>query len=229
MKVEIWSDVVCPFCYIGKRKFEAALQQSGQVDVEITWRSFQLDPDMEPAAGMSVDEYLSKRKGIPVAQAREMNGYVTGMAKEVGLDYRLDQAKLSNTLDAHRLLHFAKEKGLQGQLKEALFNAYYTQGADIGDINTLTAIAVANGMNEQEVKAVLQSDTYTQDVRNDQLTAQQIGVQGVPFFVFNNKYAVSGAQAVDVFQQVLSKVREEKLIIDETLNGGTCTPDGVCD
>ncbi|GAA4314808.1 DsbA family oxidoreductase [Mucilaginibacter gynuensis] len=229
MKVEIWSDVVCPFCYIGKRKFENALKDFDQKGkVEIVWRSFQLDPDMEYVEGQSVSEYLAKRKGVSVDKAREMNNYVSGVAKEVGLEYDFDKAILNNTLDAHRLLHLAAEHGVQTQLKEALFAAYYTQGKNIGDTETLVEIGTSFGLNAAEIRTMLQSDTYKNDVRQDQYQANQVGAQGVPFFVFNSKYAVSGAQPTEVFKQVLDKVWDEEKPVAEATDGGFCTPDGVC-
>jgi predicted DsbA family dithiol-disulfide isomerase len=230
MKVEIWSDVVCPFCYIGKRKFENALKEFEQKDnVEIVWRSFQLDPDLEPVPGQSVHQYLANRKGVTLEKGKEMNAYMSNVAKEVGLEYNFDKAIINNTLNAHRLLHLAHKHGVQNEAKETLFAAYYTQGKDVGDTETLVAIGESVGLNADEVRTMLQSDTYIKEVQLDQYRAQQVGAQGVPFFVFNNKYAVSGAQPTDVFAQVLNKVwEEEKPVVEETLTGGFCTPDGVC-
>ncbi|KAA9324924.1 DsbA family oxidoreductase [Adhaeribacter soli] len=210
MKIEIWSDIVCPFCYIGKRKFENALKDfKHKDDVEIEWRSFQLDPEMQPVAGMSVDAYLAQRKGVSLAEGKQMNDYMAGMAKEVGLTYNFDQAIITNTMDAHRLLHYAKEQGKQNELKEKLFAAYYTEGKNVGDHETLAQIAETVGLNGEKVKEMLKSDAYREDVHQDQYQAQQVGARGVPFFVFNDKYAVSGAQPSEVFQQVLDKVWQE--------------------
>ncbi len=229
MKVEIWSDVVCPFCYIGKRKFEKALNSFEEKDnVEIVWRSFQLDPDLEFVPGQSVHEYLAQRKGVSIEKGREMNNYMSKVAKEVGLDYNYDIAVLNNTLDAHRLLHLAAKHGLQSEMKERLFSAYYTEGKNIGDIDTLIALAKEVGLEGEDVRTVLESDTFKKDVELDQFTAQQIGARGVPFFVFNDKYAVSGAQPSEVFAQVLEKVWEEEKPVADALNGGFCTPDGIC-
>lgn len=211
MKIEIWSDIVCPFCYIGKRKFEKALDGFGAKDnVEIVWRSFQLDPEMQPVAGQSVHEYLAMRKGVSPEKGKEMNDYMSGIAKEEGLEYNFDKAIISNTLDAHRLLHFAKTKGLQNEIKERLFKAYYTEGRNIGDQDTLAQLGQEVGLDATEIKSALQTDAYKQDVELDQYEANQVGARGVPFFVFNDKYAVSGAQPTDVFTQVLNKVWEEE-------------------
>jgi predicted DsbA family dithiol-disulfide isomerase len=231
MKVEIWSDIVCPFCYIGKRKFEKALDGFGAKDkVEIVWRSFQLDPDMEFVPGQSVHEYLGKRKGGTAAEGKQMNDSMTSIAKEVGLEYNFDKAIINNTLDAHRLLHLAKTKGLQNEMKERLFKAYYNEGKNIGDLETLIQLGREVGLPTDEIAATLQADTYKEEVLLDQYAAQQVGARGVPFFVFNDKYAVSGAQHSDVFTQVLDKVWEEEkpLPLDETSAGGYCTPEGIC-
>ncbi|KAA3440041.1 DsbA family oxidoreductase [Rufibacter hautae] len=231
MKVEIWSDVVCPFCYIGKRRFEKALEGfPGKDKVEVVWRSFQLDPEMKFVPGQSVHEYLGKRKGSTAAEGKKMNDYMAQMAKEVGLEYDFDKAIINNTFDAHRLLHLAKKHSKQNEMKERLFAAYYTQGKNVGDLNTLVQLGEEVGLNGAEIREVLQSDTYTQEVQRDLYEAQQVGVRGVPFYVFNDKYAVSGAQPTELFQEVLNKVWEEEkpqLISGE--GAGFCTPDGVCE
>lgn len=212
MKVEIWSDVVCPFCYIGKRRFEQALQQfEGKEEVEIIWRSFQLDPDLKPIpGGQSVHAYLAQRKGVSEEEGKKMNDYMTDMAKEVGLAYDFDKAIINNTFDAHRLLHLAKKHGKQNEMKERLFAAYYTQGQNVGDLDTLVKLGEEVGLDGPEIREALQSEAYAQDVQQDIYEAQQVGARGVPFYVFNSKYAVSGAQPTQLFQQVLEKVREEE-------------------
>ena len=230
MKVEIWSDVVCPFCYIGKRKFEKALDGFGAKDkVEIVWRSFQLDPEMTYVPGQSVHEYLGRRKGGSTADGKQMNDAMAAMAKEVGLEYNFDLAIINNTLKAHELLHLAKKVGKQNEMKERLFAAYYTEGKNIGDINTLVQLGQQVGLNSTDIKEALENSIYTAEVRQDQLEAQQVGVRGVPFFVFNDKYAVSGAQPTEVFNQVLDKVwEEEKPVVLSEGGEGFCTTDGVC-
>lgn len=230
MKVEIWSDVVCPFCYIGKRRFEKALQGFDAKDkVEITWRSFQLDPEMEFVPGQTVHQYLGRRKGVSEAEGRRMNDAMAAMAKEVGLNYHFDEAIIANTLNAHRLLHFAKEKGVQSELKERLFRAYYTEGKNIGDTETLARLGEEAGLERNEIPAILQSEAYLHEVRQDQHIAAQIGARGVPFFVFNDKYAVSGAQGEALFRQVLEKVwEEEKPTLVSEEGEGFCSIDGTC-
>ena len=230
MKVEIWSDVVCPFCYIGKRKFEKALEGFAAKDnVEIEWKSFQLDPQLDNKEGLSVHEYLGKRKGGTPADGKRMNDQMAAIAKEVGLEYNFDKAIINNTLTAHQLLHFAKTKGIQNQMKERIFKAYYTEGKDIGKIETLVQLATELGLNEVETRKVLEENVYAKEVLADQEHAYQIGVQGVPFFVFNNKYAVSGAQQPETFAQVLEKVwNEEKPVLVVEQSEGFCDINGNC-
>ena len=229
MKVEIWSDVVCPFCYIGKRKFEKALDGfANKEQVEIVWKSFQLDPTTKPNPEKSVIESLAEKKGWTLEQSRQINQQVTGMAKEVGLDYQMEKAVIANTFDAHRLSHLAAKKGLQDQMEERLFAAYFTEGKDIGDKDTLVSLAQEVGLSATEAAEVLKTDAYSDKVQADIYEAQQVGVRGVPFFVFDSKYAVSGAQPSDVFTQVLSKVWEEHTQANTIAEGGVCTTDGVC-
>jgi predicted DsbA family dithiol-disulfide isomerase len=231
MKVEIWSDIVCPFCYIGKRKFEKALDGFGAKDkVEIVWRSFQLDPGMENVPGQSVHEYLGKRKGLSTEQGKQMNDAMAKMAAEVGLEYNFDKAVINNTLDAHRLLHLAKTKGLQNEMKERLFKAYYTEGKNIGDAETLVQLGTEVGLHAGEINEMLKTEIYKEDVLQDQHMAAQVGARGVPFFVFNDKYAVSGAQPTEVFTQVLDKVWEEEkpVGVEEANSTGFCTTEGIC-
>lgn len=210
MKVEIWSDVMCPFCYIGKRKFENALKQfSNSGNVEIEWKSFQLSPHMKTAPDKSVHQFLSEHKGISLAQATSLNDRVTEMARQVGLDYRFDKAVPANSFKAHRFTHFAKKKDVQGKAEEALFNAYFTEGKNIDDTITLMKLGEEIGLDPLETKQVLESDEYSNEVRHDIHEAREIGVNGVPFFVFNRRYAVSGAQDPEAFLQVLKKSYDE--------------------
>ena len=206
MQVEIWSDVMCPFCYIGKHRFEAALKQfDGKKDIEITWKSYQLSPDMVTDTTISIHEYLSKHKGIPLDEAKKMNDYVTNMAKQSGLDYHLDKAVVANSFKAHRFSHYAKQEGKQIEAEEALFRAYFTEGKNLDDNQTLMDIGKSIGLDAAHVKSVLESKQFSNEVETDIYEAQQIGVRGVPFFVFNRKYAISGAQDVSAFTQTLEK------------------------
>ena len=230
MKVEIWSDIVCPFCYIGKRKFETALADfAGKDKVEIEWKSFQLDPEMDNKEGLNVHEYLGTRKGGTAADGKRMNDSMTAAAAEVGLQYDFDNGIINNTINAHRLLHWAKEKGLQNELKERIFKAYYTEGIDTADIAELVRLAKETGLDSVEARKVLDENLYVKEVLQDQQEAAELGVQGVPFYVFNRKYAVSGAQPSEVFTQVLNKVLLEEqpaLIIEQ--GEGYCDINGNC-
>jgi predicted DsbA family dithiol-disulfide isomerase len=229
MKVEIWSDVMCPFCYIGKRKFESALQQFEHKDnVEVVWKSFQLQPDMITDSTKNTTQHLAESKGWTLEHAREMTSHVTNIAKEVGLTYNFDKAIVANSFDAHRLVQLAKTKGKGDAMEEQLFKAYFIDGKNTADHTTLTALATAIGLDETEVKQVLATDAYSDKVREDIYQSQQIGVTGVPFFVLDNKYAVSGAQASETFLGALKQAWNES---DKTgtIEGAVCTPDGNCD
>ena len=210
MKVEIWSDVICPFCYIGKRKFEKALAQfDHQNEVEIVWKSFQLNPDMKTEAGKNINQYLAEAKGWTLDHAKSMNEHVSNMAKEVGLTYHFDKAIVANSFDAQRFSYLAKKHGLQNEAEEKLFAAYFTEGKNTADHNTLIQLGADIGLNPDEVKKMLDSNEFADEVRQDIYEAQQVGVRGVPFFVFDEKYAISGAQDSAVFLQALNKTREE--------------------
>ena len=231
MKVEIWSDIACPFCYIGKRKFEHALAGFDQKDeVEVVYKSFQLDPNAPQNTTETMNQMLAKKYGQSVEQVEQMQKQVTAQANEVGLDYHLNDAKMTNTLDAHRLIHLAKEKGKMSEMKEQLLKSYFVEGKHVGEIESLVDIAAAVGLDKEEVTSVLASDQYKKEVEADMQEGVQLGVQGVPFFVFNRKYAVSGAQPSNVFSEVLTKVIEEEKQ-SQPLNvikqGDACT-DGSC-
>jgi predicted DsbA family dithiol-disulfide isomerase len=233
MKVEIWSDIVCPFCYIGKRRFEEALSRfDDRESVEVVWRSFELDPDGPRQYPGSLDEMLARKYGTGIEQARQMNDNVTRMAAEVGLDYRLAEAKPGNTFDAHRLIHFATERGLGAKAKERLLEAYFIEGRAIGDQKTLADLATDIGLDEEEVRSVLESRAYASDVRADEARGRQLGINGVPFFVFDEKYGVSGAQGVETFEQVLARTWSESAKLTMVSGGndsaGSCD-DGSCD
>ncbi|WP_343615625.1 DsbA family oxidoreductase [Flavobacterium sp.] len=206
MKIEIWSDIMCPFCYIGKRQLETALKQFPENEFEIEWKSFQLDPSITPQPGKDVYTYLAERKGMTVEQSKEMHKGVAERAKSVGLDYNFDKAVISNSLEAHRIIQLAKTKKLGDEIEEIFFKAYFTEGRDLNDGPTLIELAEKAGLNKEEVLEVLQSDTlFIKEVEHDINEAQQIGVQGVPFFVFDRKYAVSGAQPVEAFVQTIKE------------------------
>ena len=213
MKVEIWSDVMCPFCYIGKRKFELALEKfAHKEEVEIIWKSFQLDPSIQTDPTKTVHQFLAERKGINMQQAKQMNDNVTNIAKEVGIEFNFDKALVANSFDAHRFSHLAKQNGLQNEAEESLFKSYFTDGRNTADYDTLIQIGNDIGMESDEVKKVLQNDTFSDEVKHDIYEAEQFGISGVPFFVFDRKFAVSGAQSSDVFLQTLNKVWEDRVL-----------------
>ncbi len=211
MRVEIWSDVVCPWCYVGKRRFEAALdrfEESGRV--EVVWRSFELDPSAPVTSDVDLVGHLAAKYRVSRDEARAMNDRVTALAAGEGLDMRLDIARRGRTFDAHRLLHLAADRGRQGELKERLLAAYQTEGEPVADHEALTRAAVAVGLDEAEVRAVLADSAYADDVRADQQEARRLGVTGVPFFVFDRRYAVSGAQSSDVLLEALRQAWSER-------------------
>jgi predicted DsbA family dithiol-disulfide isomerase len=206
MQVEIWSDVVCPWCYIGKRRFETALdrfEHSG--DVDVVWRSFELDPSAPTDGRVDLIARLAAKYGVSEDQARAMNQRVTDIAAGEGLRYRLDIARPGRTFDAHRLLHLAADRGVQAELKEALLAAYQSGGQPIADHAVLARVAASVGLDEDEVAHVLGSDKYSDDVRRDERDARAFGVTGVPFFVIDRRYGVSGAQSSDVLLEAMEQ------------------------
>lgn len=229
MKVEIWSDVMCPFCYIGKRKFESALLQLDEKEnIEIIWKSFQLDPEMKTDASRSINEYLAERKGWTLDYAKNVNAHVTGMAKEVGLTYDFDKAIVANSFNAHRISHLAKKHGLSDAMEEVLFKAYFTEGKNIDDKATLLELAISIGLKKEDVEIALFTDQFADAVKRDVLEAQQIGVRGVPFFVIDRKYAVSGAQSPEVFLDALTKAKNESKMDITDSDDASCSVDGNC-
>lgn len=234
MKVEIWSDVMCPFCYIGKRRFENALQHFEHKDeVEIEWKSFQLNPDLETNPDLNINQYLADVKGFTLDHARQLNDHVTNMAAEVGLTYNLDKAVVANSFNAHRFSHLAKKHGLGVEAEEQLFKAYFTDGKNIDDEDTLIDLGKELGLDAAEIKQALESSAYADEVKDDIETAQYLGIRGVPFFVLNNKYAISGAQAMPVFEETIEKAfsewqKENPKPRLEIIEGESCGPEGNC-
>jgi predicted DsbA family dithiol-disulfide isomerase len=210
MQIEIWSDIMCPFCYIGKRKFEAALVQfEHKEDVKITWKSYQLSPDMVTDPKKNINQFLAEHKGISVEEAKRMNEYVTGMAAQVGLTYNFDKTIVANSFNAHRFAHFAKQYDKQDEAEEKLFSAYFNEGKNLDDYDVLIELGKEIGLDNDALKIALESGAYAEDVRTDIREAEQLGLRGVPFFVFDRTYGVSGAQDSKVFLETLEKcVRE---------------------
>lgn len=209
IKVDIWSDVQCPWCYIGKRKFEAGVGLAG-IPVDVEYHSFELAPDTPVDFAGSPADYLAQRKGLPMDQVEQMLERVTGIAKSVGLDYDYDHVHQTNTVISHELIHFAKSKGRQIEMKERLLKAYFVNGEHVGRIPDLVAIAVELGFDGAEVTEALESHRFLADVKADVALAQEYGIQGVPFFVIDGKYGVSGAQEAATFANVLAQVQNER-------------------
>lgn len=231
MKVEIWSDVGCPFCYIGKREFEKGLEGfAAKGHVEVEWKSFELDPQAARRSPDDMYTMLAKKYGRTREQAKDMVAGVVERAKSVGLPYDMDRVVLANSFDAHRLVQLAKRKGLGDAAEERLFRAHFIEGTDIGDHGELQRMGEAVGLDGEEVAAMLAGDAFTQEVRADELEAQRIGIRGVPFFVIDRKYAVSGAQSAEHFRAALERAWSERPapLIDATGDGAACTPEDGC-
>ncbi|CAM3686257.1 DsbA family oxidoreductase [Marinicrinis lubricantis] len=230
MKVEIWSDFVCPFCYIGKRRFEAGLNQFAHKEqVEVMYRSFELDPNMKRDGNPSAYDMLAVKYGMSREQAIANCNQVTQQAKEVGLDYDLGKAIQTNTFDAHRLAHYAASQGKLAEMTERLLKAHFTDMLHVGNHDTLADLAAEVGLNRDEVLRVLAAGEYADGVRSDEQEAADLGIRGVPFFVINRKYAVSGAQPSEVFLEALQKAWEEDqplTVLGGDSDAALCTDDG---
>ncbi len=229
MRIDIWSDVVCPFCWIGKRHLEEALKEfraeHGDTEVEILWRAFQLDPNADASSTETIPEMISRKYGIPLEAAVESQDQMAANFASVGLEFNWRDAKAGNTFDAHRLAAMASDRGLDDEADEALKKAYFTDGRLVSDHAVLREIGESIGLPGDEVAEMLASDAYAIDVRHDMTMAQGLGISGVPFFVFDGKFAVNGAQPVDVFRQALATAWEESnkglTTIDGSATGGT--------
>lgn len=216
MKIEIWSDVMCPFCYIGKRKFEKALTNfNSQGQVQVIWKSFLLQPDLKFKPGRNIYDFLSETKGLSADQARAMTQQVSKMAGQEGLELNFDKVIVANSIDAHRLIHLASSQNLQNQAAERFFSAHFVEGKNIQDHQTLLEISSEIGLEPKSVQEVLASEKFMDQVNSDVREAQNLRINGVPFFVFNRKFAVSGAQPTEVFLEVLQKVKKEESDIQE--------------
>jgi predicted DsbA family dithiol-disulfide isomerase len=210
MHIEIWSDVLCPFCYIGKRHLESALAQFPHSDqVQVSWRAYQLQPGITPDPTKSLYEHLAETKGWSLEQSQQAHDHVTRMARAAGLSYNFDHAIPANSLNAHRLAHMAAHHDREDAATEALFKAYFVEGRNIDDTETLVAIGTEIGLNPADVRTMLAGDAYKQDVQSQIDEARHIGVQGVPFFVLDRKYAISGAQPVAQFLAALNQTWQE--------------------
>jgi predicted DsbA family dithiol-disulfide isomerase len=230
MNVEIWSDVVCPWCYIGKRRFERAVASFGHPDeITLTYRSFELDPDAPLQRAGTQAEHLASKYGMTIAQAEQASEQMTQRAAADGLEFRFDLIRGGNTFDAHRLLHLAKDHGLQPELKERLMRATFTEGLPIADKPTLVRLATEAGLPAAQVQAVLDGDAYADAVRADEQQAARYGITGVPFFVADGKYAVSGAQPPEVLMQLLQRAYDESSQLTPVAVATDGDSDASCD
>ncbi len=227
MNVEIWSDIACPWCYVGKRRFEAALERfEHREEVSVTWRSFELDPTAPPQREGTGAEHLAEKYGTTLEEALAMEQRMTATAAEDGLDFRFDRLRTGNTFDAHRVLHLAHGHGVQDALKERFMRAYLTEGELMGDHATLRRLATEVGLPQAEVIDVLASDRFAEEVRDDERTAAAFGAHAVPFFVVDRAVAASGAHPVDSMLRLLQQGWEAKPRVPVVIGSEVCGPDG---
>lgn len=221
IKIEAWIDINCPFCYIGKKHLEAAItkfqktKNNHSKNIEVEWKSFELDPFTMPDKKTDSTDLLARKYGKDRAWAMQMNLNMTKMARASGLDFHLEKMIAANSFHAHRLMHLAASESLANQMCEKLFFAKFCEGLDIGNMTTLKELALSVGLNQDMIIAVMESDKFSDEVRKDEEQATHIGIRGVPFFVFNKEHALSGAQPVEVFEQML--LEASKFVIDPSL------------
>ncbi|MBG6178923.1 DsbA family oxidoreductase [Arthrobacter sp. CAN_A1] len=235
MQIEIWSDVKCPWCFVGKRRFEKALSGFAHRDqVTVTWKSFQLDPDLPDHYDGTEQQYLAERKGIPEDQVRQMWDSLSASAAGEGLDFRFEDVVVGNSFTAHRFLHLAKSQGLGDAAKEAILSAHFEQGKDTSDTEFLVRLGAGFGLAEQDVRETLSTDRFADDVRQDIAEARALGISGVPFFVIDRKYGISGAQPAELFAEALDtawKQANPLTLVSPAASatgsdGEACGPDG---
>jgi predicted DsbA family dithiol-disulfide isomerase len=214
LTVEVWSDVVCPWCYIGKRRFETALERFEHADeVTVMWRSFELDPEAPPHVEGTAAERLAAKYGMSAERAETLHAEMTERAAAEGLEYHFELTRGGNTFDAHRMIHLAATYGHQGAAQERLMRAYFTEGEAISDHDTLVRLVAELGVDPDEARAALELDRFAEDVREDEQLAGQLGIQGVPFFVLNRRYGVSGAQPPEVLLDALQQAWDEAVTV----------------
>lgn len=227
MQVEIWSDIACPWCYIGKRRFEAALAEFEHRDeVLVSWRSFELDPTAPTERGGDRTAALAQKYGITIEHAREIEQHLVDTALDEGLVFHLDAARSGNTFDAHRIVHLAGQHGQQDQMKERLLRAYFTEGEPIGAHDTLARLAAEVGLPADEVRELLAGDRYADEVRSDERTAGQLGITAVPTFVIDRAIGVSGAQPPDALLELLRRGWTRRPPVPVAAGGESCGVDG---
>lgn len=228
MKIEIWSDYMCPFCYIGKRRFEEALELFPHKDqVEVIYRSYELNPNEQRDTDQTTYDSLAKKYGMSVQEAKSMTENVVAQARTVGLNYNFDSIKPTNSFDAHRLTHYAAEQGKAKEMTEVLFSAYFEKGEHIGSREVLIRLAEEAGMEAKQAEKILNESSYAEEVRRDEKEGADLGIQGVPFFVIDRKYGISGAQPLQVFTDALTQAWSESqpLKVIGGSNDVLCTDD----
>ena len=229
VKIEIWSDVVCPFCFIGKKKMEQAITKLNAEDkVEIIWHSFQLDPDFPKDTSVPSTKHLSEKKGYPVEQIKGMYTQLANQGKEYGIDFQFDIALSFNTLDAHRLIQWAKTVNKSNELKEEFMLAYFTNGADLSQQENILKVVSNVDLDTEKAKEILDTDAFAQEVEQDIYQSRQLGIRGVPYFLINEKEVISGAQNDKVFENVLSTALKNAKPKETTSQEGICLPNGEC-
>lgn len=227
MKIEIWSDYACPYCYIGERQLEKALESlSGKENIDISYKAFELDPSASYEVTTNTKDRVAKKYGYTSEQAQQMIDNVTRYAKSVGLDYNYDTVPYTNTFDAHRIAKYAETKGKVLEMSEKLFHAYFTENKEMSDHKVLTDIAVELGLDKLEVEDVLKNNKFSEDVRNDEYEANRLRIHAVPFFLINGKYSLSGAQPPEAFENIFEKILQEEKIQAYNLEGISCNSDG---
>ncbi|MBZ4190784.1 MULTISPECIES: DsbA family oxidoreductase [Bacteroidota] len=230
MKVQIWSDVMCPFCYIAKNNFEKAIEQLPFAnDIQVEWKSYQLDPELKENSGSKTfGQYLMERKGFSAPQTKQFLQQLTDMGQNSGVNFNHDRTFVANTFPAHKLLHLAKKAGKDNEMEELLFRALFEDGKNIADTELLVSLAEQLGIEREMAKDVLSSDKFEYEVKQDFMEARNMGISGVPFFVLNDKYSVSGAQPVEAFVSALTQTYKETVKPLENLGGNdkSCSADG---
>lgn len=229
MKIQVWSDIMCPFCYIAKKNFEKALENAPfKNEVEVVWKSFQLDPDLEERSGtVSISEYLMKRKGFSKPHLEQFQRQLKEMGEAAGVTFNQDITIAAETFTAHKLLHLAKEYHKADEMEEALFEAHFVNGKNIADVDFLVSLAEQIGLDKEKTRKILSSDEYSYEVKQDIKEAKNMGISGVPYYILDNKYAVSGAQPVEVFENALQQTYQERIVsLQENPGDNMCGIDG---
>jgi len=229
LKLEVWSDIACPWCYVGKRRLESALKQFPHASqVELIWRAFELDPGAprERPRDVSHVEFIARKYGMSVAQAQKSTDHLVELARAEGLSFDFVNIRSGNTFDAHRLVHLGLERGKQDAVKERMLKAYFEQGELMSDHGTLLRLATESGLDEAEATDLLAGDTYKTEVRSDEAEARELGISGVPCFVFDRRFGVSGAQSSEVLLNALQKAWDERVTKLDFAEGAACGPEG---